>query len=74
MEIDERKIAIEEGKKLSYVGWSFQLLLALQAVSPVKRFKVNENQTWEVEFSDIPAPVEISNRFLEQLKAQGIKV
>ena len=65
MEANEKKIAIEQGKKLANIGFSFQLLLALHAISPVKRFRLYENLSWEVEFSDISPPIEIPSFLLK---------
>lgn len=49
VEFDENA-AMEKGKNLANIGWTFQLLLACKSVGSVKRFTVNQNQSWDVEF------------------------
>jgi len=49
--------------------WSFQLLLALESVAPVRRFRVSQDHSWEVEFYEKQRP--FRNRpFEEYVKGQ----
>jgi len=65
----DKNSAIEEGKNLNSIGWSYKLLLALVAVGSVKRFAAGpDGRLWEVEFYDGQVPIEIPESLLKDLR------